>query len=82
MKTVLGDEDRLDKLARDFVDHYDQRQKEKALYHGKAMFVSSSRDIAYKFYKKVIKLRPEWTKILNSSPGEELSRLEKIKIKP
>ncbi len=82
MKTVLGDEDRLDKLAKDFVDHYDQRQKEKALYHGKAMFVSSSRDIAYKFYKRVIKLKPEWTKILNSSPGEELSRLEKIKIKP
>ena len=46
------------------------------------MFVSSSRYIAYKFYKRVIKLRPEWTKILNSSPGEELSRLEKIKIKP
>ena len=82
MKTVLGDEDRLDKLAIDFVDHYEKKQNERSTYHSKAMFVSSSREIAYKLYKKIIKLKPEWTKILQSNPGEELSRHEKNKIKP
>ena len=82
MKTVLGDEDRLDKLAIDFVDHYEKKQNERSTYYSKAMFVSSSREIAYKLYKKIIKLKPEWTKILQSNPGEELSRHEKNKIKP
>jgi type I restriction enzyme, R subunit len=82
MKTVLGDDDRLDKLATDFVNHYEKRQTEKSTYNGKAMFVSSSREIAFKFYKKIIKLKPEWTKIQYCSPDEELTRLEKIKVKP
>lgn len=82
LRVVLGDEDRLEKLAIDFVNHYEKRQNEKSSYSGKAMFVSSSREIAYKIYKKIIRLRPEWNEIKESSPNEKLSRHEKIKIKP
>ena len=81
MKVVLGDEDRLEKLAADFVNHYETRQAEKSSYTSKAMFVSSSREIAFKIYKKIIKLRPKWTKVMYSNPDEELSRFEKMKVK-
>ena len=60
MNAILGDPKRLDKLANDFVTHYEKRVSEGATVKGKAMFVCSNREIAYAFYKKVIALRPEW----------------------
>ena len=46
------------------------------------MFVSSSRPIAYNFYKEVIDLRPEWSEVKVSAPGEELNESEKKLIMP
>ncbi|MFD1553698.1 hypothetical protein DNU06_10105 [Putridiphycobacter roseus] len=56
MNMVLGDPDRLEAIAKDFVKHYETRIKEGSTVKGKAMFVCSSRPIAYAFYKQVIKL--------------------------
>ncbi len=53
MNSILGDPDRLQKLAEDFVKHYDKRVSEGATVKGKAMFVCSSREIGYNFYKKI-----------------------------
>lgn len=63
MNAILGDPDRLQAIAEDFVDHYEKRVVEGATVKGKAMFVCSSREIAYQFYKNVIDLRPEWNEI-------------------
>ena len=60
MNVILGDPDRLKALAEDFVTHYETRVNKGATIKGKAMFVCSSRRIAYEFYKNVIALRPEW----------------------
>ena len=60
MNAILGDPDRIKALADDFVEHYEKRVAEGATVKGKAMFVCSSRAIAYDFYKEVIALRPEW----------------------
>lgn len=61
MNAILGDPDRLQAVAEDFVNHYETRLKEGATVKGKAMFVCSSRQIAYDFYKKVIQItRPPW----------------------
>ena len=54
MRTILGDPERIDALANDFVTHYENRIEEGSTVAGKAMFVSSSRPIAYDFYKAVI----------------------------
>ena len=59
MKSILGDKDRLEALAKDFVTHYETRIAEGSTVMGKAMFVSSSRTIAFDFYKEVIKLLGE-----------------------
>ncbi len=82
MSTILGDPDRLKALAVDFVEHYETRVKEGSTIKGKAMFVCSSRPIAYEFYKELIALRPEWEEIKPCEEGAELSENERKKIKP
>ena len=57
---ILGDPDRLAVVAKDFVEHYEKRIEEGSTVCGKAMFVCSSRPIAYDLYKQIIALRPEW----------------------
>jgi len=82
MNSILGDPDRLLKLAEDFVKHYDNRVSEGATVKGKAMFVCSSRAIGYQFYQNVIALRPEWAKIKIAEEGAVLSDKDKREIKP
>lgn len=82
MNAILGDPKRLLVLAEDFVTHYENRISEGATVKGKAMFVCSSREIAYEFYKNVIALRPEWNQIKAAADDEELSEEEQKKIKP
>lgn len=60
MEHILGDPDRLEAVARDFIAHYETRIAEGSTVLGKAMFVCSNRTIAYDLYKQILKLRPEW----------------------
>jgi type I restriction enzyme R subunit len=82
MRLILGDPDRIKTLAADFVEHYEKRVGEGATVCGKVMFVSSKREIAYDFYKEVIKLRPEWAEVKVCAEGVELSEKDKKEIKP
>lgn len=60
MDQILGDPDRLAAVALDFVNHYEKRIAEGNTVCGKAMFVCSNRQIAYRLYKQIIALRPDW----------------------
>ena len=82
MNAILGDPDRLKAVAADFVEHYEKRVSEGATVKGKAMFVCSSRPIAYEFYKQVIALRPQWAEIRACEEGARLSEREQKEIKP
>ncbi len=82
MDAILGDPDRLKALADDFVKHYENRIAEGATVKGKAMFVSSNRQIAYDFYKEVIALRPEWAEVKVCEDGAVLTERERQEIKP
>ncbi|MUJ38036.1 type I restriction endonuclease subunit R [Aliivibrio fischeri] len=82
MNAILGDPDRIEALAKDFVQHYEQRVEEGSTIKGKAMFVCSSRDIAYDFYKQVKLIRPEWFVEKHAVDGVELTEKEKKEILP
>ncbi|MCW5516926.1 type I restriction endonuclease subunit R [Muriicola sp. Z0-33] len=82
MNSILGDPDILKEIARDFVNHYENRLNEGATVKGKAMFVCSSRPIAFEFYQNVIALRPEWAEVKVAEEGAELTDKEKRDIKP
>lgn len=80
INTIIGDSDRLQSVAEDFIELYEQRIEEQSTVKGKAMFVCASRSIAYEFYKKVINLRPEWA-ISKYSEEETIYEEEKRTIK-
>ncbi len=82
MNAILGDPDRLQKLAEDFVEHYEKRVSEGSTVKGKAMFVCSSREIGFNFYKNIIDLRPEWAEMKVAEEGAILSDKDKREIKP
>lgn len=82
MYAILGDPDRLRAVAEDFVKHYENRISEGATVKGKAMFVSSTREIAYELYKKIIALRPEWKEVLAAEEGTEITDKDKRELKP
>lgn len=82
MTAILGDPDRIKALAKDFVEHYDKRLEEGATVKGKAMFVSSKREIAYALWQEIIALRPEWDQVLACEEGSRLTEQEKKEIKP
>lgn len=57
LKKILEDDDIIELLAKDIIDHYEGR---KNFLNGKAMIVVASRIVAFKLYNIIIKLRPEW----------------------
>jgi type I restriction enzyme R subunit len=82
MEVILGDPDRLEAVAKDFVEHYEERLSEGASVLGKVMFVSSSRQIAYDLYKQIIKIRPAWAEIRECDEGVILTEKDRREIKP
>lgn len=56
MEVIIGDDDRLQLLAKDIIEHYNER---KDILSGKAMIVCMSRKIAAKLYYKLVDIAPE-----------------------
>ena len=82
LDVIIGDSDRLRAVAEDFIEHYETRVREGATVAGKAMFVCMNRTIAYRFYKIIEELRPEWTEKRICPDGVELSDKDKKELKP
>lgn len=59
MEAILGNENTINSLVRDILDHYENNREQ--LLTGKAMIVAYSRPIAMKIYKRILELRPTWT---------------------
>lgn len=58
MEAILGNDNTLDSLVHDILDHYENNRE--YLLTGKAMIVAYSRSIAMKVYKRILELRPNW----------------------
>ena len=58
MEAILGNDNTLDSLVHDILDHYENNRE--YLLTGKAMIVAYSRPIAMKIYKRILELRPNW----------------------
>ncbi|MBZ0102337.1 MAG: type I restriction endonuclease subunit R, partial [Thermoanaerobaculia bacterium] len=57
LEAVVGAENRIRRIARDLVEHYERRLE---AMEGKAMVVVMSRRIAVELYKELVALRPAW----------------------
>lgn len=58
METILSDDDTINSLVCDILDHYENYREN--LLTGKAMIVAYSRLIALKIYHRILELRPAW----------------------
>ncbi|MEM7819472.1 MAG: hypothetical protein QXD48_01445 [Candidatus Aenigmatarchaeota archaeon] len=57
MEKIAGTPKRIRRIAKDIVDHFEQRL---SVLDGKGMIVCMSRRICIDLYNEIIKLRPEW----------------------
>ena len=57
LEALVGDDDRVELIARDLVEHFDKRCE---AMEGKGMVVCMSRRICVDLYNAIIKLRPDW----------------------
>jgi len=57
LEAIVGTDQRLDLVARDIVEHYEQRLE---AMEGKAMIFCMSRRICVELYEKIADLRPQW----------------------
>ena len=57
LEAIVGTDKRLDLVARDIVEHFEERLE---AMEGKAMIVCMSRRICAELYDKIAALRPEW----------------------
>ena len=56
-EALIGAEPRLEQVAQDIVDHFEQRLE---VLDGKAMIVCMSRRICVALYQELVRLRPSW----------------------
>jgi type I restriction enzyme R subunit len=59
IEALVGTDARIEEIARDLVEHFEQRQKGFE-FDGKAMVVCMSRRICARLYQAIIALRSEW----------------------
>lgn len=82
MEVILGDDDRLERLAADIVNHYETACDNHADVVQKAMVVCSKRNIAFRLLGKFRKLRPDWFVERKSPDDSKLDKEELLKLSP
>lgn len=60
IKEILGNDERLQLMAADIVEHYENLYELNPDLIQKAMIVCCDRHIAFRLYKHILALRPEW----------------------
>ena len=82
MEVILGDDERLDRLAKDIIEHYSNACENNPDVVQKAMIVCSKRKIAYKLLQKFKKQKPEWFEEKKSPDDSKLTAEELKELSP
>ena len=82
MEVILGDEERLDRLAKDIIEHYSNACENKVDVVQKAMIVCSKRNIAYRLLQKFKENKPEWFEEKKSPDDSKLTAEELKELSP
>lgn len=77
LEVLVGDPDRIAKVAEDIVAHYERRSEAMT---GKAMIVCMSRRICVDVYNALIALRPDWAGSLNDEIESEKTKKCIVKV--
>jgi type I restriction enzyme R subunit len=82
MEVILGDDERLARLARDIIVHYTNACENKPDVVQKAMIVCSKRKIAYRLLQKFRAQKPEWFEENKSPDASKLTSEELRELSP
>lgn len=82
MEIILGDDERLDRLAKDIITHYTNACENKSDVVQKAMIVCSKRKIAYRLLQKFKAQKPEWFEEKKSPDDSKLTAEELRELSP
>lgn len=82
MEVILGDDERLDRLAKDIIEHYSNACENKPDVVQKAMIVCSKRKIAYRLLQKFRAQKPEWLEEKKSPDDSKLTSDELKELSP
>jgi len=82
MEVILGDDERLERLAKDIAEHYSNACENKPDVVQKAMIVCSKRKIAYNLLQKFRKQKPEWFEVKKSPDDSKLTSDELKELSP
>jgi len=82
MKVILADEGRLTRMAEDIIKDFEQRCADTPHRVLKAMITCDDREIAYKLYTIMEKMRPDWCKPVKALDESKLSAEDLEKRKP
>ncbi|MGL5015834.1 MAG: type I restriction endonuclease subunit R [Bacteroidales bacterium] len=82
MEVILGDDERLERLAKDIIEHYTKACDNKEDIVQKAMIVCSKRKIAYRLLQKFKEQKPEWFEEKKSPNDSSLTAEELKKLSP
>ncbi|MBU3821451.1 HsdR family type I site-specific deoxyribonuclease [Flavobacteriaceae bacterium XHP0103] len=80
MEVILGDDERLERLAKDITTHYTNACENKVDVVQKAMIVCSKRKIAYRLLQKFRAQNPEWFEEKKSPDDSKLTKEELKKL--
>lgn len=89
LEAIVGNPNRVKKIAEDLVNHFEQRN---SVLDGKAMIVCMSRRICVEVYEAIIRIRPHWHSdeddkgtikvVMTGSSSDELKMQPHIRNKP
>lgn len=82
MEVILGDDERLERLAKDIIEHYSKACENKSDVVQKAMIVCSKRTIAYRLLQKFKAQKPEWFEEKKSPDDSKLTAEELKELSP
>lgn len=82
MEVILGDDERLERLAKDIIEHYTNACENKSDVVQKAMIVCSKRKIAYRLLQKFKVQKPEWFEEKKSPNDSKLTSGELKELSP
>ena len=82
MEVILGDDERLGRLAIDIINHYETACDNKVNVVQKAMIVCSKRAIAYRLLQKFKALRPNWFVERKSADDSKLTKEDLLRLTP
>ena len=82
MEMILGDDDRLERLADDIISHYSSACDNKLDVIQKAMIVCCKREIGYRLLTKFMNQRPEWFEERKAPDGLDVPAKEQSELIP